>query len=119
MRSPQRALHLRLHDMIEAIDRARSVAEGIDFETFAADWIKRLAAERTIEIISEASRHVPDELRTGAPHIPWHQIAGIGNKLRHDYDRVEAETIWAVIQNDLIPLRDAVMPMYTALKAKR
>jgi uncharacterized protein with HEPN domain len=119
MRSPHRVLHLRLHHMIEAIDQARAVAQGIDFEAFTADWVRRLAAERTIEIISEASRHVPDDLKNASPQIPWHQIAGIGNILRHGYDKVEAETIWMIIQHDLVPLRDAIVPMYEALKAKR
>ena len=52
--------------------------------------------ERCIEIVSEATRHIPDNLKSRYPEIPWHQIAGIGNVLRHDYDLVDDRIIWEV-----------------------
>jgi uncharacterized protein with HEPN domain len=57
--------------------------------------------ERGLEVISEASRHLSDELKSRHPHIPWRKIAGIGNVLRHDYGRVSAPVIWKLVVEDL------------------
>lgn len=52
--------------------------------------------ERSIEIISEASRHIPEELKAQFPDVPWQQIAGIGNVLRQDYEIVDDHITWDV-----------------------
>ena len=60
-------------------------------------WI----VERGVEIISEASRHLDEDLKDRHPHIPWRKVAGIGNVLRHDYGQVSAPILWALASNDL------------------
>lgn len=105
MRSLRRTLFLRLHDIIEAINQAQAIVADMEFEAFSQDRLRQLAAERTIEIISEASRYLPEEMKQTAGDVPWRQIAGIGNILRHVYDRVEPETVWQIIRDDLPALR--------------
>jgi uncharacterized protein with HEPN domain len=56
---------------------------------------------------SEASRHLPDDLKTRNPEIPWQKVAGIGNVLRHDYERVAAPVRWKLVQADLPTLEKA------------
>lgn len=80
----------------------------MSFEEFSQDWLIQLAAERTIEIISEGSRHIPPELKAAAPEIPWRDIADIGNILRHVYDKFDPEVVWRVVRFDLDPLETAV-----------
>jgi uncharacterized protein with HEPN domain len=63
------------------------------------------------EIISEASRHVPDELRLQYRHIYWREIAGIGNLLRHEYGRIGDRSIWRVVQKYLLELKVVVLDM--------
>jgi uncharacterized protein with HEPN domain len=58
---------------------------GVSIEAFEADWRKCWLVERGVEIISEASRHLSDELKARHPKIPWSRVAGIGNILRHEY----------------------------------
>jgi uncharacterized protein with HEPN domain len=65
----------------------------MSLEASTASWITRRAAERAIEIISEASRHLPEEMRASAPEVPWREIAAIGNVLRHAYHRIDGEVI--------------------------
>jgi uncharacterized protein with HEPN domain len=60
--------------------------------------------ERGAEIVSEASRRLPDALKSRHPQIPWKRVAGIGNVLRHDYDVVSARVLWNLARNDLAPL---------------
>jgi uncharacterized protein with HEPN domain len=69
----------------------------------AAQWL----AERGVEIISEASRHLPDDLKARNPEIPWQKVAGIGNVLRHNYESVAAPVLWKLVKADLPTLEKA------------
>jgi uncharacterized protein with HEPN domain len=97
----ERIISPRLSDIIEAIERIERTLDGISLETFEADWEKRWLIERGIEIISEASRHLPDDLKTRQTGVPWSKVAGIGNILRHDYDRVAPDVLWKLAIDDL------------------
>ncbi|MBV9429948.1 MAG: DUF86 domain-containing protein [Bradyrhizobiaceae bacterium] len=92
----QRSVLLRLNDILRAIDGASDTIAGIDFETFRSVYQMGRTVERCIEIVSEATRHLPDEIKSRYPDIPWQQVAGIGNVLRHDYDIVDDYIIWDV-----------------------
>jgi uncharacterized protein with HEPN domain len=63
---------------------------------------------RCLEIISEASRRLPDEMKARHTGIAWKQMAGAGNVYRHDYEDVAAEFVWETVQRALPPLRTAV-----------
>lgn len=63
------------------------------------------AVTRCLEIISEASRRLPDELKARHPSIAWKDMAAAGNIYRHDYEDVAAEHVWDAVQIDLPPLR--------------
>ena len=75
-----------LEQMLEAILDIEQITADRGPEAYASDRLSRRAVERCIEIVSEASRRVPDALQESHPAIPWRKIAGIGNVLRHDYD---------------------------------
>ena len=66
------------------------------------------AVERGLEIISEASRHIPADLKALAPDIPRRQIAAIGNLLRHEYQRADDMAAWNIIEEHLPPLAIAI-----------
>lgn len=91
----------RLTDILEAAGHIRSVIEDVALEAFEIDWQKRWLVERGVEIISEASRHLPDEMKARHPEIPWPKVAGIGNVLRHDYERVAPAILWKLAHDDL------------------
>ena len=97
----------RLDHMIEAIERIRAVTDEIDLATFEGDWRPRMIVERGLEIVSEASRHLPDDLKSRHPGIPWPRIAAIGNRLRHEYDDVLPDILWKVAREDLLALEQA------------
>jgi len=97
----------RLTDIVEAINRIRGVMAGVTLEAFESDWQKRWIVERGVEIISEASRRLPDSLKARHPEIPWTKVAGIGNVLRHEYERIAASVLWSVAHGDLLPLEKA------------
>ena len=98
-----------LAEIIETIDGVMAATDGKSLDDFKADWLLRLATQRALEIISEASRHLPDDLIASEPDIPWKQIRGIGNILRHEYHRIADDIIWAVVAQHLRSLRDAAV----------
>jgi uncharacterized protein with HEPN domain len=97
----ERIISPRLADIIEAIERIGRVLDGIPLDSFEQDWEKRWLVERGIEIISEASRHLSDDMKTRQAGIPWAKVAGIGNVLRHDYDQVAPDVLWKLARDDL------------------
>jgi uncharacterized protein with HEPN domain len=101
---PKRSVNLRLVDLIEAAERVREVLGDLSLETFEADWQLHWLVQRGVEIVSEASRHLPDDLKARHPHIPWRKVAGIGNVLRHNYEDIAAPVMWALVRDDLPPL---------------
>ena len=105
-----------LHEIITAIDGIQVAVADKTLEDFKMEWLLRHGAQRAIEIISEASRHLPDQLKDLHPHIRWRSIAGIGNVLRHEYHAISDGVIWKVIQDELPPLKVAIESMKAAVK---
>lgn len=94
-----------LRDILHHIDLAQQFTLGIERHFFLDDTRTVYAVTRCLEIISEASRRLPNSLKVRHPHIPWRQMAGAGNVYRHDYEDVAARFVWDTVQRDLPPLR--------------
>ena len=77
--------------------------------TYVRDRKTRYAVTRALEIISEASRRLPDGLKARHPAIDWPGIAAVGNIYRHAYDTVDETLVWHTIQYDLAPLRMVIV----------
>jgi len=105
-----------LHDILQAIERVEEVTRGKTLQEFEASWQLRWIVQRAIEIISEASRSVPDELTNTQPDIPWPSVRGIGNVMRHDYDALSDPIIWRVIVDELPKLKLAIRAMQDVAK---
>lgn len=108
----------RLTNIVEAIERIRSEMAGISLDAFEEDWRRQWLVERGVEIISEASRHLPDDLKARHSEIPWRNVAGIGNVLRHDYESIAAQVMWALVHDDLDPLDKVCRDELVAAKAR-
>lgn len=109
----------RLRDIVDASGYIRSDLENVTLELFAGDRQKRWQVERGLEIISEASRHLPEKMKVRHPEIPWRKVAGIGNVLRHEYTRVAADVLWRVAQDDLDALEQVCRAELAALPPAR
>jgi len=99
----------RLADIVQAVGLIRTEMADVSLEAFQTDIRKRWLVERALEIISEASRRLPEDLKARHPNIPWPKVAGIGNVLRHDYERAAADLIWRLVQDDLSALEVACL----------
>jgi len=86
---------------------------GMDLEAFCEDPKTVAAVERKLLLISEAAVRLGDDADRLCPGLPWHNIRGIGNWLRHRYDRVDVETVWNTVVDDLPVLRTGVLRALT------
>ncbi len=98
-------------DILDAIRRIERYTKGMTRAGFGHDERTRDAVTRCLEIVSEASRRVPDAMKSKHPDIPWAKIAGIGNILRHEYRSVSTDAIWEVVQSHLAELARAARAM--------
>lgn len=98
---PGRSNRPWLVDILEAIARVHKALGATPLEEFQGDWRQQWLVQRGIEIISEASRRLSEDLKARHPEIPWKKVAAIGNILRHEYEDVAAPVIWKVARTDL------------------
>lgn len=98
-----------LDDMLEAIDGVLGAAAAKTYDDYESEWLLRAGVERGIEIISEASRRLPDAVKARRPDVPWPQMRAIGNVLRHEYHGVSRLILWRVVTDELPRLREAVV----------
>lgn len=77
-------------------------------EVFFADRMRQDAIIRKLEVIGQAVKNLSDTAKTPQPQVPWKQIAGMRDKVIHDYFGVNLEIVWAVIEKDLPILSEAV-----------
>ena len=106
--TPRRDLRTYVEDSLEAIANIEADTDGLDFNQFAADRRVRQLVERNVEIISEASRRLPDDTKAAEPQVPWREIAGTGNILRHDYGTVRPDILWGIRTQRLTALKGAM-----------
>lgn len=97
-----------LDDMLDAIGGIENATRGKTLADYQEDWLLKHGVQRGIEIISEASRALPDEIRARHPDIPWPQIRAVGNVIRHEYHGLSDRIIWGVVVDELPALRQAV-----------
>jgi len=98
----------RLQHIVRSIAAIEGYWEGKTLRDFEASEALRAATERHLLIISEAVRHIPQSDRDDHPQIPWRDIASVGNILRHGYDIIDPQRIWAVVELDLPALKTAI-----------
>jgi len=106
-----------LEEILQAIDLAQGATLGVDKAAFAKDLFRQLGIERALEIVSEAVRHLPDDMLTKHPGIRWSDVRALGNVIRHEYWRVDPAIVWRIVQDDLPTLRRAVVAMLKELDA--
>ncbi len=87
-----------LIDILNAAKLAQDFVADVNWETFESDLMRQAAVTRQIEIIGEASRRISTESRMTIPDIPWHKIIGMRNRLIHEYEDVDIESLWETVQ---------------------
>lgn len=102
--SPERKWTFRIEHILDAIAKIQQYTAGLEEGGFAADSMRVDAVIRNFQVIGEATRHVPQEVRDRYPEIPWSLMQGMRNVLVHDYEDINQEIVWKTIQEKLPPL---------------
>jgi uncharacterized protein with HEPN domain len=97
-----------LKDIIECIGKVKNYTAGLSLIEFCNDPKTIDAVIRNLEIIGEAARRLPEEIKLKFPDVEWHKIISLRNILIHEYPGIDLETIWDIIENKLSPLEKQV-----------
>ena len=98
-----------LRQIIEVCDKALELRKTTTWEEFRGDWRKQMLGERLVEVLGEAVKRLPDDLRNRHPQLPWKKIAGTRDYIAHGYDSVDYEVIWGVLDVEAAKLKTSVL----------
>ena len=111
-KSPRlRLLHIR-----DEIDGMTAALQSVSFEAYRESYTPRRAAERAVQIVSEAAKSLPTETLARHSEAPWSAIIAIGNILRHEYQRVDDRRLWEIVTVHLPQLRPVIVAMLAELE---
>ncbi len=96
-----REYRLYLADILKARGRIRDYTDRMTYKEFAESNITIDAVIRNLEVIGEAARKLPPEIRNRSPEIEWRKIVAMRNVLTHEYFGVNTQIVWDVVQNKI------------------
>jgi uncharacterized protein with HEPN domain len=103
-----------LQDILDSINDIENFVRGMDFEEFKRDRKTINAIVRSIEVIGEASKKIPRSLKAKYRGVPWREMAGMRDKLIHEYFGVDVEILWKTAKDDIPPLKQVIQNMIRA-----
>jgi uncharacterized protein with HEPN domain len=111
----RRDARVTLRQIAEYGRHAQAICEDKSAHEIAADWREAFAFERVMEVLGEAVKRLPEDLKRRHPDVPWQLVAGMRDKISHGYDSVDQQVLWDAVRNDLPVLLKAVEQMGCAI----
>jgi uncharacterized protein with HEPN domain len=107
----ERSYKLFVEDILEAMDKIDRYTEGLTSDSFAESEMVIDAVVRNLEVIGEASRYIPEDVRDKYPDIPWKRMVGLRNIVIHQYFGVDLSIVWEVVSRNLPETRPTLVEM--------
>jgi uncharacterized protein with HEPN domain len=98
--------HLFVEDILESIEKIRLYVDEMSFEEFKSDPRTIDAVARNLEVIGEAARQIPDDVKIQHPKLDWNGMVGLRNRIAHEYFGLSLPIIWTIIQRDVPELEE-------------
>jgi uncharacterized protein with HEPN domain len=90
-----------VEDILDAMNKAEILLQDVTYKQFAEDFRINFAVVRALEIVGEATKRLPMSLREEYPAIPWRGMAGLRDRIVHEYDSVDLEVLWTVVASEI------------------
>ena len=97
-----------VEDIIDGMNKAEILLEGVSYSQFETDFRINFAVVRALEIIGEAAKRIPEQVRQRYPDIPWKGMAGMRDRIIHGYDNVDLQIVWDVVKRDIPQLKPKI-----------
>jgi len=107
-----------LKDILEAIQKIENYTKGISFNDFIADELIQDGVVRNLEIIGEAVKNIPQDIKDKKPEAEWKKIAGLRDILIHAYFGIDEDIIWDVVKNKLPDLKKKIIGMLSEIEGE-
>jgi uncharacterized protein with HEPN domain len=108
--------HEYIHHILDEIDFILTQISEMDYDSFVRNPTVKRAFVRSLEVIGEASKKLPDDIKTMQPDIEWRKVTGMRDRLIHDYFGVDYTIVWDVAKNKLAGLRSKLMKLLDAIE---
>ncbi len=105
-------------DILTSIQEVEDFTRGMDYEDFAGDKKTVNAVVRSLEIMGEAAKRVPETIRQRYPDVPWKRMTGMRDKLIHEYSGVDLEIVWGVVKSELPPVKPLIEQIFEDQKSQ-
>lgn len=105
-----------IQDILEAMDNAVKFIGEMSYEEFTQDTKTVYAVLRAIEVIGEATKNIPDDVRKKYPEVPWKDMAGMRDKVIHEYFGVKIERVWLTVKDDIPRIKPLFQKMLGELE---
>ena len=97
-----------IQDILNSLEEIEEFIQGFSFNDFLKDKKTINAVIRSLEVIGEAAKNIPDSVKIKYPRIPWRKMAGMRDKLIHQYFGVDLQTVWQTIKEDLPTIKPLI-----------
>jgi uncharacterized protein with HEPN domain len=107
-----------LNHIMDAISRIEEYVHGLTYDNFIEKYLIQDGVIRQIQVIGEATKKISDNTRGKYPDIPWKDIAGMRDKLIHDYFGIDLDAVWDTVEKDIPVLKDEIQAVIKELKSR-
>jgi uncharacterized protein with HEPN domain len=107
-----------IQDIVDAMEKSIKFVGDMTYDEFAQDDKTAFAVIRALEVIGEAVKKIPNELKERYPDVPWRDMSGMRDKLIHKYHGVKLDVVWIAVKEEILPLKSLFEKILRELKSE-